>query len=91
MTTDTIVQIVLATCAGLLSVVGTAVGWLVNKLNRRLDRFDKFIGDVREHNVATTAAITYHKERLDHHQRWLEDHERRLSEDRGCAMREERG
>lgn len=93
MTTDTIVQIALAVSLGLLSLVGTAVGWLVNAAFKRLmaaiEEFRAFIADTREHRAAMVAEVSHHKERLDHHQRWLEDHERRLGEDRGCAMREE--
>lgn len=95
MTTDTIVQIALAISLGLLSLVGTGLGWLMGtafkKLMHKLDVFDKFMGAAREHEVLIEEKVTHHKERLDHHQRWLEEHEKRLSEDRmgGCAMRGE--
>lgn len=82
MSTDTIVQVGLAVSLAVLSVVGAVVGFFfqlaVRKLIEQLNKFGQFVTEMSEHKAEANVRLDGHDQRLDHHQRWLEEQQQRL-------------
>jgi hypothetical protein len=74
--------IAIASLGGVMSVVGLLIKRSFGKLDRHMERVERFMEESGKNDVAVALELKHHGEKFAHYQRWLETHEQRLNDQR---------